>query len=170
MPKVEITNKKGLVQSPGGGDVVLKDAGIDLRGEAKVISGGGSIALKAASSEANTTAASVNVDFTDAIPADSIVVGLKLEVITAVTDADADPCTISQIGILTGPDTDAFATGLSLDAEAAGTVDIFGAGMADTGAGFKFYSAAETVRVTLASAADDTAGKLRLTVYYYQLA
>ena len=166
MPKVEITNKKGLVQSAGGGDVVLKDGGLDLRESLKTQAAGGSFALKAVSSDANVNAANALIDFAGAIPADSVVIAVKIEVLTAVAQA-AEACTITKIGL--DGDDDAFASGLSLDAETAGTKDIFGAGPVDTGAGFAFASAADTARVTLSHTPDDAVGKLRLTVFYFQL-
>lgn len=171
MPKVEVTNKKGLVQSPGGGDLVLKDAGLDCRDAATVRAAGGSIALKSVAHEKNVAAATT-LDFADVIPADSIPLAFKVEVVTGAVRAGG-ACAITDIGLDSpgggAADPDAFATGLSIDAKTVGAKDIAGGGPVDTAAGFKFWAATEGVRLTFNNAPDDTVGKVRLTVYYYQL-
>tara|TARA_Y100000592_G_C5408714_1_gene287004 strand:+ start:553 stop:1038 length:486 start_codon:yes stop_codon:yes gene_type:complete len=160
MVKVVVDDRRGLVQESGSGNMVLDNIPLQVK------SSGGSVTVKSVSTDKNVATSTVQ-DYTDAIPANSIVVGVKVTCITPCVAGGA--VNLTDIGIVTGPDVDAFATGLTADMKTANTAAIIGGGPVDTGAGYKFYAAAESVRLTLSGAPSDTTGVLRLTVYYYDL-
>ena len=159
MVKVVVDDHRGLVQESGSGNMVLDNVPLQVK------SSGGSVALKSVSTDLNVADATT-LDFTDAIPANSIVVGVKVSVLVAAVRAGG-VVQMTKIGL--DGDDDAFDSSLTTDMKTVGTTAIIGAGPVDTAVGFKYYAAADTVRLTFGNAPDDTVGKLRLTVYYHEL-
>ena len=160
MVKVVVDDRRGLVQESGTGNMILEE-NVALQ----VKSSGGSVALKSVSTDKNVAAATT-LEYASAIPANSIVVGVKVTCITPAVRAGG-AVNLTNIGL--DGTADAFDTGLTVDMKTAGTSAIIGAGPVDTAAGFKFYAAADDALLTLSNAPDDTVGVIRLTVYYHEL-
>tara|TARA_B100001121_G_scaffold243894_1_gene218544 strand:+ start:248 stop:736 length:489 start_codon:yes stop_codon:yes gene_type:complete len=161
MVKVVVDDRRGLVQESGSGNMVLDNVPLQLK------SSGGSLALKSVSTDKNVAAATT-LEYANAIPANSIVVGVKVTCITPAVRAGG-PVNLTKIG-LDGTDG-AFDSGLTVDMKTAGTNAIIGAGPVDTAAGFKFYAAADDALLTFDNAPDGPSpvGVIRLTVYYHEL-
>ncbi len=159
MVKVVVDDRRGLVQESGSGNMVLDNVPLQVK------SNGGSVALKSVSTDLNVATATT-LEYPSAIPANSIVVGVKVTCITPAVRAGG-AVNLTDIGL--DGTADAFDTSLTANMKIAGTSAIIGAGPVDTAAGFKFYAAADDALLTFSNAPDDTVGVIRLTVYYYEL-
>jgi len=145
MPKVEYTATKGLFQTSGNG--------IELtQGTAAV-----TLNMKVYEEEKAFAAATETVLTANQIPAGALVLGGKLEVLTANTNA----VNITDVGTSDEDnDDDKYSGTISLAANAVGSVALSPSALIPN-------AAAGTVAITHGSAAAD--GKFRVTLYYLSL-
>tara|TARA_Y100000114_G_C11760858_1_gene329605 strand:- start:3669 stop:4154 length:486 start_codon:yes stop_codon:yes gene_type:complete len=123
---------------------------------------GKKIALKTKSVElASTTGTSVtSADF---IPADCLPVAFAVEV-TKVFVRTGGALTLTDLG--TDGTANAFSDAAALDCKTLGGKNLpEAAGLA----GYHVHSAADTLKLTFSNAADDATGRIKVTMFYYDL-
>ena len=168
MPKVTITNNKGLVQSSGAG-LVVNSALNSTTGLTLLDSGGAlNVALKSKRTTVTVVDNTQTIDTTgDFIPAYSKVIGLGVNVDTAGVGGNWASATITDWGL--DGDSDYFNIVGATLANTKGLA-IIGAGDGSAPPISGFFSAADEVRITVDDpGTQTTAMVVGLTLWYYDL-
>ena len=171
MPKVVISDTKGLVQESGVG-VTFKNSNVSIKGDdsstgLSVTSSGGTVPLQMLCKRELITVADDATTADSAagfIPADCLVIAAAVSVVTA--SAGGNNVNITDIG--TDGDADLFneAAGNTLDINTAGGC-LMGTSNAKVGS---LFAAADKMRVTFGDVGTQTTDAvLAITIWYYDL-